>query len=488
PTARAPRRGGTLTYAASADITSLDPPNSGDVTSGAALFLVYDSLVGATPDLQLIPKLATSWQADGTAWTFELRRGVRFHDGTPFNAAAVKAHFDRLLGPENTLRAGVWRAVLERVDVVSEFTNRFITKFPFADMPTMLSLRSAVQIESPDAFKKFGKDLARNPVGTGPFKFSEWIKDERFVAVRNDDYWGGAPYLDKVIIRPVPDAQARLIALESGDVQLAIRMSPENVGRLDANERLKKEAKTTTRTMFIGMNVRKKPFSDPRVRQALNYAVDKRSIVANIYGGLAEALGTHVPPGVAGYSAVAPFPYDPAKAKQLLAEAGYPNGFSTTLVGTKGAYPKDFELDQAIQLQLKAVGVDVKLEIFELAKYLDVLRTTRETTLEMFQNSFVTATAVDYIEQQFGCDQPTNNSSGFCDRRISDLAQEALRTTDEAKRGPMLKQAQDLLAQQTPAIWLLGVQEVAGMSRKLHGAVFRKDTILTVDEKTWLEE
>jgi len=486
-----PRRGGTLTYATSAELVSIDPAYSGDANSSAALLLMFEPLIGQNTDLELVPRLATSWEAADRVWTVKLRSGVQFHDGTPFNADAVKAHFDRLAGPERPTRGGGWVAIIDKVEVVDQQTMRFTTKVTDAFFPYRLASPTLGFIESPSALAKLGKDgFGRAPVGTGPFKFGEWVKDERFTAVRNDAYWGDKAYLDKVVIRPTPEAEARAIALESGDAQMIVRLNPEQLSRF-AGARYRVSTKSSTRTLFIGMAAMKKPFNDIRVRQALNYAIDKDSIAKNIYGGLGEVVGGQVPPGVPGYVKVAGFPYDQARAKRMLADAGYPNGFSATLVGTKGAYLKDHEMQQALQQQLRAVGVDLKLEIVELAKYLELIRTAPDKSpLEMWFDSWVGVEASGYVVDRYGCAKlrPAGaNTAGFCDASIDSAAISAVATTDATQREALLKSAQERISQAAPSIWVLAAREAAGLSAKLHGVVHRRDTILTVDEHTWLE-
>lgn len=486
-----PRRGGTVTYAASAEIISPDPAYSGDSTSGAVELLIFEPLIGQNADLELLPRLATSWEGKDLVWTVKLRTGVKFHDGTPFDAAAAKAHFDRLAGPEKPTRGGGWVAIVDKVEAPDPQTVRFTTKAIDAFFPYRLALPSLGFIESPTAVAKLGKDqFAKSPVGTGPFKFAEWVKDDHFTVVRNDEYWGDKAYLDKVIIKPVPEAEARAIGLESGDFQMIIRLNPEQLPRFQS-DRFALSVMPTIRTFFIGMAAMKKPFSDIRVRQALNHAVDKQTIAKNLYAGLGEVLGGQVPPGVPGYAPMAGFAYDPAKAKQLLAEAGYPSGFSATLTGTKGSYLKDAETAQAIQQQLRAVGVDVKLEIVEFAKYLDLIRTDpAKSPLEMWFDSWIGVDGSGYIVDRYGCAKfrPGGaNTAGFCDPAVDTVALSGLATTDVVKRDALLKQAQELISKDAPSIWLLAAKEAAGLSTKIHAVVHRRDAILTVDEHTWIE-
>jgi ABC-type transport system substrate-binding protein len=488
--AQAPRRGGTLAYASSADAISLDPAYGGDTISTAPEFMLYDYLVRFSPDLRIRPDLAVSWTSDGTAWTFKLRDGVGFTDGTPFSAGAVKAHFDRMIGPERPLRATYWVPYVESVTVLDDATVQFKTKFPDASFLARLAGIGGA-IESPTAFKQYGRDLTRHPVGTGPFRFVDWVPGDRLVLVRNDDYWGNKALLDRVIIRPIADDLARVVALTAGDAQLVLHIPPEQVQRVASDPRLTVDTFETLWSFFVGINVLKKPFSDLRVRQALNYAVDQVAIVRNLYGNLAEPLHGVVPRGMAGYAPVAGYPHDPAKAKQLLTDAGYPNGFSTHMVGPKGRYLKDYELEQAIQQQLQAVGVTVELDVVEWARYLELIRTDpTHSPLEMWFDAWSDVDAVHAVETRFGCQsfRPVGaNTAGFCDPRIDRLASQADRTPTSAVRDALLRQAQDILAEQVPAVWLLQPKETAGMSRKLHNPVPLRTGALTVDENTWME-
>jgi len=288
--APAAHRGGTLVYAAAGDVDNFDPALRGGTISAAAKDLVYGSLVKELPTQAIVPDLAVSWKADGTVWTVALRRGVKFQDGTPFTAQAVKDHYDRLL-TQNLQRSSDWRGSLDRVEAPDDYTVRFHTKFP--DPYFLQQMAASSQIESPDAVKKYGRDLARNPVGTGPFRLKEWTPDVRIVLVRHDDYWGDKSYLDQVVIRPVPEAGARAIALESGDVQLADLISPEDMPRLRRDPGVVVlDAKPTTRQLAVGMNNTKPPFTDLRVRQALNYAVWGRQSPAQCPGRIRPTLDT----------------------------------------------------------------------------------------------------------------------------------------------------------------------------------------------------
>ena len=490
-TAAPPARGGTLVFATGAEALNLDPPYAGDGPSNIPTSMTYNNLVKfvSSTNLDTAPDLATSWKVDGTAWTFKLRRGVVFHDGTACDAHAVASHFNRLLGPEKPLRASLWVPFVDRVEALDDTTVRFTTKVP--DPSFLLRMANSTgAVESPAAFAKYGKDLARHPVGTGPFKFQEWVQNEHITLVRNESYWGDKAHLDAVVIRPTIDPSARVIALTAGDVQLASAIPPEQVRRIVGDPRLGIVTIEPLATYFLGMNVLKKPFTDLRVRRALNHAVDKAAIIKNIFQGMGEVLSTPVPRGAAGFAQVPGFPYDPAKAKQLLAEAGYPNGFSSTMLVTNGT-TKELEFEQFVQEQWAAIGVRVTLQPAEWNRYLELLRMPPTSSpLEMWLDSWAAIEAGEIIWDRFGCRmfRPVGqNTAGYCNEDLDDLLAQARRTLDQTTRDGVLAKAQALVSQQAPAVWMIQLQAVAGVSRRLHNPIFKKTGLLTVDEHTWLE-
>jgi ABC-type transport system substrate-binding protein len=242
---------------------------------------------------------------------------------------------------------------------------------------------------------------------------------------------------------------------------------------------------------MFGMNNLKKPFDDVRVRQALNYAIDRDSIVKNIFQGLAQPMQGGVPPVALDYTPVKAWPYDPSKAKQMLADAGLPNGFSATMTGTQGRYFKDYELMQAVQQYLKAVGVNTTINIVEWARYLELVRLPPDNTpMEIWLDGWNGNTADGLFNQRWNCTAfaPKGvNVHGFCDQSIDQSVQQAERALDDNQRNTLLAQAQQTLSTDAPSVWGFATEEIAGMSKKLHNALVFPSEMVIADEHTWLE-
>src|SRR5438105_13195076 len=383
--AQTPVAGGTLSFAAGADPDSLDPQNTQSNPGEQVNRMMYDNLVRFSTKMQLEPALAESWTSskDGLTRTFKLRKGVRFHDGTAFDAKAVKYFFDRVLGDEKPFKASLYTPFVQGAQVMDDSTVRVTLKQPFAAFLFRLA-HSAGGIVSPAAHQKWGKDLALHPTGTGPFKFVEWVKGDRVVLEKNDGYWGGRPLLDRVTVKTVKEDAARVPMPESGDTDLILNIPPEDIPRLRKDARFAVESIATARALYIMINLKKKPFDDVRVRQALNQAINREAIVKSLFQNNAEAISGIVAPLQNGYAKLPGYAYDPKKAKELPAQAGVP-ALKVKLAAPKGRYVEDFELAQAVQQDLPAIGVDAGLSTMDGGAYLSATETgPAQTDRELF--------------------------------------------------------------------------------------------------------
>jgi ABC-type transport system substrate-binding protein len=487
--------GGTVIYAAGADPDNLDPANAESNPSEAVNRMMYENIARFDEKLKIVPGLATKWEQskDGLTWTFYLRKGVKFHDGTPFNGEAVKIFIERMIGPEKPSRSGLYTPFVNSVEVVDDYTVKIILKAPFAFFLNNLA-HSASGIISPTALKTYGKDISRRAVGTGPFKFVEWIHGDHLTMVRNDEYWGGKPKLDKIIVKTVKEDSARVMMLQSGDAQLIVRIPSEDIPRLEKDPNIKLDSTETLRVLFIGINVTKKPLNDVRVRQALNYAVDKEAIVKNLYQGRALVSAGMVGPLTTGYVRIEGYSYNPEKAKQLLTEAGYPNGFKVKLWSPQGRYPKDFEMAQAIQQQLKKVNIDCTLDTMEWAAYLAATRKPPEQNeSELFLIGWAPSTAEArwILAPLFTTEQwvPSgNNRTFFSNKEFDEMVTKFTGATTKTEMDKYLKAAQDLLSKEAPSIPILVTKETIGYSKKLKGVINSPLELTYFDNKTYLEK
>jgi peptide/nickel transport system substrate-binding protein len=363
---------GQIVIAQGGDPSTLDPHMHAENFTFAVVHHIYDHLVRRfvkAGKLTHEPGLATSWSTlDPTAWEFKLRRGVKFHNGEDFNAEATKYSIERVLNPDQKAR---WRwafAEIDRVEIIDDYTIRIITKRP---LPTLITnLAFAMPIVPPKYMRERG-DVATRPVGTGPFKFVRWRKDDELVLEANDSYWRGAPKVKTVVFRPIPDETTRVASLVTGQVDIARGVPPSLVGQIQDSPRAKVMKIPGALNIHITLDTLKEgPLRDRRVRQAINYGVDKESIIKNVLEGNGFAVGGPLTPVMFGYDPeVKPYPYDPERAKRLLTEAGYDQGLSLMLNSPSGRYLKDKEVAEAVAGQLQKIGVRVPVAVHEWGSY-----------------------------------------------------------------------------------------------------------------------
>ncbi len=383
----------TLVFARSGDSVGLDPAN---VTDGESLYVtgsILDTLLAYDMDnTNVVPALATEWKTvdeENKVWELKLREGVKFHDGTDFNAEAVKFNFERWMNEDNEYRYpgenyeyysymfNGFPGVIDEVVVVDEYTVQIVLNTPSAPFLNNIAM-APFAIMSPEAIKTHGEDIFKNPVGTGPFKFVEWVKDDKIILEKNDEYWGEEAKLDQIIFRSIPDNSARLLELQSGSIDMMIGVSPDDAQIVEDDPELDLYLRPSMNIGYFSLNMNKEPFDNIKVRKAINYAVDKQGIIDAFYGGLAESAKNPLPPSLWGYNdEIEPYEYNPEKAKELLAEAGYEDGFSMTLWAMPVArpyMPQPKEIATALQQQFAAVNIDSEIVTMDWATYLDKTR------------------------------------------------------------------------------------------------------------------
>ncbi|MFB4165551.1 glutathione ABC transporter substrate-binding protein [Alteribacillus sp. JSM 102045] len=478
--------GGDLVIATLSDITGMDPHGSNDVPSSNVQHNVFETLVIQDENMELQPNLAEDWEQTGdTTWEFYLRDDVTFHDGAEFNAEAVKANIDRIQDEDVASPRAFLYEMVEEVNVVDDYTVEFVTEFPFAPLPVHLA-HSGGGIISPDAIEEDyaamedgeqpGDYINDNPHGTGLFKFREWDSGNEAVLEKNEDYWGDVPHVDTVTFKVTPEDLTRVGELETGEADIIFPVSPSDMSRIENTDGTDMYVQDSLSLEYISFNVQKEPFDDKKVRQAISMAVDKEAIVEGVMDGAAtEAVGP-IGEKVFGFSdEVEGLEYDPEQAKELLAEAGYEDGFSTTLWTNDDRERQD--IAEVVQQQLKEIDVDVEIEVLEWGAYLD---STAEGEHEMFILGWSSVTGdADYgMYPLFHSDNhgDPGNRSFLENEEIDEVLEEARRAEDESEREELYKEAMELLVEEAPMIYshhddyLVGVRdEVKGFWKHPNG-------------------
>jgi peptide/nickel transport system substrate-binding protein len=352
-----------------ADAATLDPHMHSHMETMNVLFNVYDTLVDFTEKFEAQPNLATAWkQIDPVTWRFTLRKGVTFHNGEAFNARAVKWSFDRLVDPNQKAPMGTRLGALKEVKVVDDFTVDVITKEPYAPLLYIVSLY--LQVVPPDAVKQMGDTkFGLAGIGTGPYRVVKWTKDQELSLEANPKYWKGAPRIQQVVYRPIPEDSARVAALQTGESDVVTSVPPDRWKEIQDSKTARISARTGT-MLYLGLDTLNPPFNDVRVRRALNHAIDIDTIIKKILLGTADRMNGPFFKTTLGYDASIPFfKYDPAQAKKLLAEAGYPNGFETVLSSPQAqeGTTKVMDVAETVAYQLQQVGIRAKIDQTEPA-------------------------------------------------------------------------------------------------------------------------
>ena len=378
--------GKTLRVGIGVDADTLDPAGQTTTTISNIIRLIAQPLFITSPNGTILPVLADSYNvsSNGTVYTIKLKKGIKFQDGEPLNSEAVKFTLERILDPNVKVPSRGNFLLIDHVEAVDEYTVNIYLKKPFAPF---LGVLTSAYIIAPNATKQLGDKIANNPagIGTGPYMFKEWVKGDHITLVANPNYWNGTPYFSQMIFKVVPDASTREAMLLSGDLDLIIQPPPSDLASLSSRGDVKVSWTISTREMYIGINTQYGPLNDTRVRQALNYAIDKDSLIKYVLFGLGSPEDSILPPFVLGHIAVGPYQYDPQKAKQLLAQAGYPNGFSVTLITPNGRYLFDTQVAETIAQYLRDIGIQVNVRTYDWPTYVStILAPLNKTELQLF--------------------------------------------------------------------------------------------------------
>lgn len=460
-----------LVVAFSTEPVTLDPQDTSDGISNNANELLFDKLVTLDKNNEIVPQLAKEWSTseDGKKMTFKLREDAKFQDGTPVNAEAVKYTFDRVLNKENKLaRYSLYAEFIDKVTVDSEYQVSFQLKFPFG--PALISFaHTNGGIHSPKNLQEKGKEVGKSPVGSGPYKLKEWIPGTKMVFEANEAYWGGAPKIKTIVFKPVTENSARSIMLETGEADVIVPVVISDVERLKGNDKLKVQTEPSSRNLYISINTSKAPFDNAKVRQALNYAVDKETIASKIMAGQAKVLDAAFGEKIWGHTSVGAYPYDPEKAKQLLAEAGIQPGTTIRLWTPEGRYLMDRQIAEFIQGNLQAVGFNVVFQKWEWGAFQEAIKSPN-AEFDLAVNSWGASTNdADWALRPILKTGGASNYAKYSNPKLDELIDKGMKASDPDERRKLYSEALALIKEEAPWIFLLEYKQTSGVRSNVEG-------------------
>jgi peptide/nickel transport system substrate-binding protein len=475
PAAAAPT--GEVKIGLAAEPNTFDPHLTVGRNTQIFIVNVYDGLTARDAQGNLVPALAESWKRlNPTTWQFALRKGVKFHNGDDFNAECVKFTLDRGINPETKATIISELSTIARVEVVGPHTVNVVTKAPDFLLPVRLGELFGLML-SPRHTNAVGKEaIATKPNGTGPFKLVSWAKNEQMVLEANESYWRGAPKVKRIVVRPILEDAARIAALQAGEVDLIAPIPHARVAELKRNDKLVIKTIAAPRIFHVTIDVRKPPFDNVKVRQALNHAVDVNAILRSLYFGHGTRLATVVDRNALGYDpSIQPYPYDPTRAKALLAEAGFPNGLDVEFDSFTGSIADHSKPAEAIVGFLQKVGVRARQNVFEFAAFGP--RRVQNRTAPLFIYSIGNA----YLEPSWVIRWMTQGGLGmhYKNARLDEMLTRIEATDDPKRRAPMYSDVQKLMKDEAPFIFLFQADGVFGMSTRI-------DYAPRPDETQWL--
>jgi glutathione transport system substrate-binding protein len=471
--------GGEVVMAVASTFTTMDPYDANDTLSLSVHKAFYEGLYGFDKDMKVVPVLAEDHAVsrDGLVYTFRLRKGVKFHDGTDFTADAVKVNLDRATNPDNHLKRYSLFSNVARTEAVDPHTVRITLRKPFSAFVNVMAHPSAVMI-SPAALKRWGsRDIAFHPVGTGPFTFVEWRQTDHVKVARNPRYWRpGVPKVDAIVFRPVVDNNTRSAVLRTGEAHFAFPVPYEQAAVLQGTPGLEVIGGPSIIARYMAMNVRRKPFDDARVRQAINYAIDKQALAKVAFAGWAVPSEGVVPPGVEYAVKLGPWPHDPRRARELLAEAGLEKGFETELWSAYNNTTAQ-KVIQFLQQQLAQVGIRARVQALEAGQRVERVESVQrpdDAGVRLYYVGWSSSTGeADWALRPLLATEswPPRlfNMAYYSNDKVDAAIQRALGTTDRGEKAAAYREAQEQVWKDAPWAFLVTEKILYARSKRLSG-------------------
>ena len=483
------------------DAVGLDPSHETDGLSLNVTSVVFENLVAFKPGtFQVVPQIAQSWSAtpDGKTWTFHLRKGRKFSDGTPVDAKAVKFNFDRWRLPRDPNHGnyqytyyvdqfgGYPGAIVDvHVDAPLQVTLRL--RAPLGPLLRNLAMPSFA-IGSPAAIKADPVAFGLRPVASGPYTVAEWVKDDH-ITLQANPYWSGPkPAYSTVIVRDIPDQSTSVLSMQKGDVDALTDPRPDDAKVLARQPGVTVYQQPSNNVSYVAMNVERKPFDDLRVRRAVAYAIDIPAIVRGLYSTGAVVANNWTPPGMLGENpAIKAYPHDVRRARALLAQAGLPHGFATQLyyeTAPRPYMPEPQRVAEAIQADLHAAGIEMTLQPFEFGVFLQKVRNGEHPMCLIGwtgDNGDPDNFMYDLLDQDSAVKGTAQNYSFWRDPRFHQLVLAGQRTIDERARAQIYARANAMINDQVPAVALVHTTVPLVVSSAIGGVIPRPDSVLNFE-------
>lgn len=499
------QRGGTLTVARPIDSVALDPHK--DITGPSAYVYsnLYETLVKLNTSMELEPGLAESWeQIEPERWRFTLRQGVKFHDGTDFTAEAVKFTIERTKNPEDPGLTQSHLAPITAVEPQDDFTVDIVTDGPIGPILRILSWGASGGIVSPAAVEEHGEDFPRNPSGTGPFKFVEWQANTSITLERWEDYWGEKAYLDRVIFTVVPEESSRMLAIRTGEAQMAQVPAPSELAALATDNQFKVYEAPADRVLYFGFHTRHAPVDDINVRRAIAHAFNAEPIMEFVLEGAGLPATAIISPVVFGHTDVSEyFSYDPTRAEELLTEAGWARGSDGVWAKDgqplvirhqtpRGRYLKDAEASEAFQAQMREFGITIDLQVLEWGTMFGGLRQEGGADAEMFTLGWSTAIAdADFGPRlMYHSDFIVPNGLNYTmysNPELDELVIQGQHSTDPDERKTIYAQVLEILASDMVSLPIFTMKALAVSTAAVQGFEIHPNDFNFWLDKTWIE-
>jgi peptide/nickel transport system substrate-binding protein len=477
------KQGGTLTVVRLSDATKLDPAFITDIPSANIVYQkVYQTLIAPDKDFKIQPQLAKEWKVvNDTTWEFKLQEGVKFHDGAPFNAEAVKTTFDRILDPKTESPQREKFSMIKEVKVVDDYTVQLLLEYPYAPLLSILASQEG-SIISPKAIKENPDSLSQHPVGTGPFVFESWKTGQEISLKRNENYWGKKANIDRVVFKVVPEDATRLAMIETGEANINDQVPVTEIERIEASDKMGLYRTEGLAVEYLGFNVKKKPFDDVRVRKAISHAIEREAIIKGVYNNVGTLANVAMSPKVLGYSEkVKAYDYDLNEAKKLLKEAGYEKGLDVTLLTSDRK--ERINMAEVMQSQLKGIGINVKIQVMEYGAYIDMIdKGEHEMAIGGWGNATGDGDYNQYNLFHSASQGAAGNTFYYSNPDVDKLIESARKETDEQTRLKLYEEVMQKEIDDAVYVPIRNYEHLAAYSKNVSGFWLNAANYLMIDD------